>query len=253
VNAVTVCDDARMAAEPGELSLDDLAERAGVAPRTIRYYQSKGILPKPRHDGRDARYDDGHLARLRLIGELQERGLKLDAVRELLALEAKGGRSVVDWLGLDEVLRNPWVEDGPRTMTLAEVHEVLGDRPRRLVGSLVDAGVLSHQDDGRFFTPSQALLDLTLRLVDAGATIDIATRAETLLRKRLARAADDLVDLFHAETGRAFAGHGSAEEVADALATLRPIALDAAGLILAQEIERGLRRLAAAGPRRKRP
>ncbi len=220
-----------MAAEPGELSLDDLAERAGVAPRTIRYYQSQGILPKPRHDGRDARYDDSHLARLRLIGELQ----------------------AVDWLGLDEVLRNPWVEDGPRTMTLAEVHEVLGDRPRRLVGSLVDAGVLAHQDDGRFFTPSQALLDLTLRLVDTGATIDIATRAETLLRKRLARAADDLVDLFHAETGRAFAGHGTAEEVADALATLRPIALDAAGLILAQEIERGLRRLAAAGPRRKRP
>jgi len=241
-----------MAAVPGELSLDDLAERAAVSPRTIRYYQSEGILPKPRHDGREARYDDSHLVRLRLIGELQERGLKLDAVRELLALEAKGGRSVVDWLGLEEVLRNPWVEDGPRTMTLAEVHEVLGTRPRRLVGSLVDAGVLSRQDDGRFFTPSQALLDLTLRLVDAGATIEIATRAEGLLRKRLARAADDLVDLFHAETGRAFAGRGTAEEVADALATLRPIALDAAGLILAQEIERGLRRLAA-DPRRKRP
>jgi hypothetical protein len=45
---------------------------------------------------------------------------------------------------------------------------------------------------------------------------------------------------------------GTADEVANAIATLRPIALDAAGLILAQEIERGLRRLAAAGPRRKR-
>jgi len=241
-----------MAPEPGELSLDELAEQATVSPRTIRYYQSEGILPTPRRDGRDARYDEAHLIRLRVIAELQERGLKLDAVRELLALEAKGGRSVVDWLGLEEVLRNPWVEDGPRTMTLPEVHQVLGARPRRLVGALVDAGVLSRQDDGRFFTPSQALLDLTLRLVDAGATIEIATRAEHLLRKRLARAADDLVDLFHAETGRAFAGRRTADEVAAALATLRPIALDAAGLILAQEIERGLRRLAAAGPRRTR-
>jgi DNA-binding transcriptional MerR regulator len=252
VNTVTVRDDGAVGAEPGDLSLDDLAERSGVSPRTIRYYQSEGILPKPRHDGRDARYDEGHLTRLRVIAELQERGLKLDAVHDLLSLEAKGGRSVVDWLGLEEVLRNPWVEDGPRTMTLTEVHELLGNRPRRLVGSLVDAGVLSRQDDGRFFTPSQALLDLTLRLVDAGATIEIATRAETLLRKRLARAADDLVDLFETETGRAFAGRGTADEVANAIATLRPIALDAAGLILAQEIERGLRRLAAAGPRRKR-
>jgi DNA-binding transcriptional MerR regulator len=232
------------------MSLDGLADRAGVSPRTIRYYQSEGILPKPHKDGRDARYDERHLARLHLVSELRERGLKLEAIRELVALEAKDGRSVAGWLGLEEVLRNPWVDDGPRTMSLTEVHEALGKRPRRLVGELTDAGVLEQRDDGQFVAPSQAMLDLTLRMVDAGAAVAVAARAQDLLRKRLARAADELVKLFQAETGRAFAGRGTPDEVAAALETLRPIAIDAAGLVLAQEIERALRRVASAGPKR---
>jgi hypothetical protein len=65
-----------------------------------------------------------------------------------------------------------------------------------------------------------------------------------LLRRRLSRAADDLVELFESETGRSFAGAGRPEEVAAALDVLRPIALDAAQLILAQELERSLRVLA---------
>ena len=53
-------------------------------PRTIRYYQSEGVLAAPRRDGRDARYNPGHLERLELIAELQERGLKLEAIKSLL-------------------------------------------------------------------------------------------------------------------------------------------------------------------------
>ena len=66
------------------------------------------------------------------------------------------------------------------------------------------------------------------------------------------KAADDLVKLFEAETGRSFAGKGAPGEVAAALDALRPVALDAAGLILAQELERALRHLATTGTRRSR-
>ena len=44
--------------------IDDLAQRAGVAVDTIRYYQSKALLEPPRRQGRVAWYDDGHLERL---------------------------------------------------------------------------------------------------------------------------------------------------------------------------------------------
>ncbi|MGH8977595.1 MAG: MerR family transcriptional regulator [Acidimicrobiia bacterium] len=235
----------------GEFSLDELAERSGVSARTIRYYQSEGVLIGPRRDGRDARYNPGHLERLELIAELQERGLKLEAIKSLLSRVGKRS-SVSEWLGIDEALRTRWADDSAATMTLAEVHVRLGRRPRRLVGELVDAGLLARQDDGTFVAPSNAMLDLTLRLLDASVTIDVAGRAANLLRRRLARAADDLVKLFEAETGRSFAGEGAPGEVAAALDALRPVAIDAAGLILAQELERALRHLATTGTRRSR-
>ncbi len=137
-------------------------------------------------------------------------------------------------------------------MTLAEVHQRLGKRPRRLVGELVDAGLLERRDDGTFVAPSDALLDLSLRLVDAGVNLDVSQQAAELLRRRLARAADDLVKLFETETGRSFAGRGAPEEIAAALDAVRPVALDAAGLILAQELERALRKLAATGTSKSR-
>ena len=231
---------------PGEFGLDELAERSGVTTRTIRYYQSEAVLPRPRKDGRDARYTSTHLERLELIGELQARGLKLEAIKELVGRD-RPHRSVSDWLGVDEVLRASWVNDETSAMTLVEVHELLGKHPRRLVGELVDAGLLISNDDGTFIVGSRALLDIALRMLDAGVSIDIGTKAATLLRRRLAKAADDLVRLFESETGRSFAGKGRPAEIATALDALRPIAQDAAQLILSQELERALRNLATKG------
>ena len=94
----------------GEFSLDELAERSGVSARTIRYYQSEGVLIGPRRDGRDARYNPGHLERLELIAELQERGLKLEAIKSLLSRVGKRS-SVSEWLGIDEALRARWADD----------------------------------------------------------------------------------------------------------------------------------------------
>ena len=70
--------------------------------------------------------------------------------------------------------------------------------------------------------------------------------------RRLARAADYLVKLFETETGRSFAGRGAPDEISAALDAVRPVALDAAGLILAQELERALRKLAATGSSKSR-
>ena len=234
-----------------ELSLDELAERSGVSPRNIRYYQSKGVLPKPRRDGRDARYGRAHVERLALIADLQGRGFKLEAIQTLVNRNGRD-QSVADWLGIDAALRASWSDDEAAAMTLSDVHQLLGRRPRRLVGELVDAGLLVRHDDGTFVAPSRALLDLTLRLLDAGVSIDVGGRAADLLRRRLAKAADDLVKLFESETGRSFAGAGTPDEIATALDALRPIALDAARLIFAQELEQSLRTLAAAPSRSRR-
>ncbi len=66
-------------------SLTELADLAGVTPRTVRYYMSQGLLPSPGASGPGAKYDDAHLGRLRLIRKLQREHLPLAEIRQRLA------------------------------------------------------------------------------------------------------------------------------------------------------------------------
>ena len=67
------------------MRLTDLARRAGVPPRTVRYYVQRGLLSAPRFRGPDTAYDEEHLLRLQAIRRLQERFFPLDAIQVELA------------------------------------------------------------------------------------------------------------------------------------------------------------------------
>jgi DNA-binding transcriptional MerR regulator len=67
-----------------DFSISELADEAGVTPRTIRFYTAEGLLPPPDTRGRYARYDESHLNRLRLIQQLKEAFLPLHAIRARL-------------------------------------------------------------------------------------------------------------------------------------------------------------------------
>jgi DNA-binding transcriptional MerR regulator len=67
-----------------QLTIEELAEAAGVPVRTVRYYISEGLLPGPGARGRGANYDREHLARLRLIRRLAEQHIPLAEQRERL-------------------------------------------------------------------------------------------------------------------------------------------------------------------------
>jgi len=66
-------------------SLTELADLAGVTPRTVRYYMSQGLLPSQGTSGPGAKYDDAHLVRLRLVRKLQREHLPLAEIRQRLA------------------------------------------------------------------------------------------------------------------------------------------------------------------------
>ncbi|MBX6766499.1 MAG: MerR family transcriptional regulator, partial [Actinomadura rubrobrunea] len=68
-----------------ELTVDELAARAGLTVRTVRFYAGRGLLPPPRLRGRTGLYGPVHLARLELIRELQSLGLTLAAIERHLA------------------------------------------------------------------------------------------------------------------------------------------------------------------------
>ena len=70
--------------------IDELAQRAGVAVDTIRYYQREGLLPSGERSGRTRRFGPEHLERLERIRALQSRRFSLAAIRALLERDDPG-------------------------------------------------------------------------------------------------------------------------------------------------------------------
>lgn len=81
-----------------QLTRGEIAKRGGVNIETIRYYERRGLLPKPQRSASGYRLfsvDDAR--RVRFIKRAQELGFSLDEIGELLALRlsAKGTREGV--------------------------------------------------------------------------------------------------------------------------------------------------------------
>jgi DNA-binding transcriptional MerR regulator len=68
----------------GGYTAAELAARAGVSERTVRYYVREGLLPAPAGRGRGAHFGPGHLIRLKLIREIQKAGNNIRTIREYL-------------------------------------------------------------------------------------------------------------------------------------------------------------------------
>ena len=69
------------------MRIGDLTERAEVTPRTVRYYESIGLLPPGEREGHGhSYYTEETLARLRKIDQLKKLGLSLDEIRDVIDL-----------------------------------------------------------------------------------------------------------------------------------------------------------------------
>src|SRR5262245_63654987 len=71
----------------------DLAAEVGISVALLRSYQSKGLLPPPRHEGRVAWYGPHHRERLLHILDLKARGFSLRMIAETV----EAGADVPAW------------------------------------------------------------------------------------------------------------------------------------------------------------
>ena len=179
-----------IAEETPAYTIDELAALAAVPSRTIRFYQSKGALPAPKKRGRKAYYGEPHLERLRLIGELQDRGLQIRAIRNLLCRLDEGSNSVEELLGLQDQLRKPWTEDVPQLMSEDALRAALEDHQPGLLGALLRRGDVERQGD-QYLVQSPALFQQTLQLDKVGVDVDTACEAAQTLKKHLSKAASE--------------------------------------------------------------
>lgn len=75
------------------MRIGQLAEQLGINPRTIRFYESIGLLPEPKRQPSGYRtYGADDLERVAFIRRAQQFGLRLDAIGEILALRDRGDR-----------------------------------------------------------------------------------------------------------------------------------------------------------------
>ena len=94
-----------------ELSIGEVAERAGVAPSALRLYEREGLIAAHRSDGGQRRYDREVLRRIAFIRAAQRVGLSLDDIRASLAGLPQGRTPTkADWTRLSKGWR-PLIED----------------------------------------------------------------------------------------------------------------------------------------------
>ena len=75
------------------MRIGELAERVGVNPKTIRYYEGIGLLPDPQRLPSGYRdYTDDDLDRLRFIRTAQRLGLSLSEISEILGFRERAER-----------------------------------------------------------------------------------------------------------------------------------------------------------------
>ncbi|NJR65329.1 MAG: MerR family transcriptional regulator [Leptolyngbyaceae cyanobacterium CRU_2_3] len=70
-----------------KLRIGEFAKRAGVTPRTVRYYESLGLLGPNERQGTGFRYyTEVELSRLQKINALKELGLSLEEIATVIPL-----------------------------------------------------------------------------------------------------------------------------------------------------------------------
>lgn len=227
----------------------ELATAAGVSVELVRSYQSKGLLPPPRHRGRIALYGERHLERLRVIRDLKARGYSLRAIAGVLDADGAREREGPD----------PLAQLAPASrelLTLGQIAQRSGVPPGML-RSLEASGVirsLPGAGGARYTEEDVAAIHMLLQLIGTGLPLEeFLTLARGLIQP-METAAAEAVSAFRRyglEIGRSEGGSadGAARDApprsVPAEAALERM-VHAATYLLAYHFERMLR-LAAAG------
>jgi DNA-binding transcriptional MerR regulator len=197
----------------------------------------------PEIRGRVAYYGKPHVERLKLIAQLQDRGLRIDAIGDLLKRIDRGEVDLAEWLGVEEQMQAPWATDQARTVSEAELYEIAGSRRPGLLADLARAHIVERKGDV-YLLDSPSLLAMAMKLEQAGIDLQTASSAASILRKHLGRAVGDLVDLF---LGRVKDGHINIVQSGKLFEAFRTVGVDSVRVLFAREMEGALRKLLASG------
>src|SRR5436309_15043519 len=197
-----------------EYRVQELARQADITVELLRSYQSKGLLPAPRHEGRVAWYGARHLERLRLIRDRKDRGFSLRTIEQAVRRGAEQPEEAIAVTELPE-----------ERLTLAELAERTRVPPAML-RSLEASGVLRPRRSGPKWWYTEAdvrAVRMLLSLLGGGLPMEEFMRVAAVQLDTAQAVADGAVDLFmrYARAPLLQAGLAQREEAERMVAALR--------------------------------
>lgn len=129
------------------LTIEQLAAESGMTVRNIRAHRARGLLQAPEVRERVGYYGPEHLARLRLIAQMQAEGFNLRAIGRLLE-ETQGPPEQL--LSLKEAVSTPFEQEQPQVFTTAQLQERFGEQAdAKTLALAVKIGVLTRLGEDR--------------------------------------------------------------------------------------------------------
>jgi len=233
-----------------ELTIDELARESGMTARNIRAHQSRGLLPAPTVRSRTGFYGPEHLARIRLIQEMQGQGFNLKAIERLLELGAGEGSEQA--LEFERALLTPFGTELPEVVSAADLNEAFGaPMDERLTAKAERIGLLVPIGEGVWEAPSPTMLRAGRELVELGIPLDHALAVGESISKHTTAIAREFVRLFVKDVldplrSQGENGEGDLAAAGAAVERLRPLASEAVtasfAQVMTQAVERQMER-----------
>ena len=215
-------------APENDLTIEQLAAAVGMSVRNIRNHHSRGLLAPPEVRARVGYYNAEHVARLKLIQDLQADGFNLASIERLLSgSEGLAGRL----LGLRAAVTAPFDPEQPEVVTRQELEERFGEASPKDLERVRRLRVLAPLGEDRFEVTSPALLAAAEQVMSLGVPL----RTTLELIERVSRDCDSVsrgfVKLFLKELWEPFEREGQPperwDELIGAVDQLRPLASEA--------------------------
>jgi DNA-binding transcriptional MerR regulator len=206
--------------------VEQVAAACDVSVDTVRYYQSRGLIPPPIREGRVAWYGPEHAERIREIRSLQGKGLTLAAIKR--TMDAEPGGADADLAAAVASARG----EGPaeELLTLEEFSARSGV-PASLIQAVEREGIrfgIRHDDATRYTSADIEAVRGALRLLEFGLPVGqllaLARDANDAMRSLAERA----IELFDEHVRRpirdtAVSEQDAAEQLVRAFDTLLPV------------------------------
>lgn len=225
-----------------EYSIDELARAASSTVRNVRAYQDRGLVPPPERRGRRGIYTESHLARIRLISQLLDRGYSLSNIGELLEAWQQG-QELTQLLGLENALTSPWSDEVPGYITMPELLKLFpGSVTPETVRKVLELGLL--QPDGlRFRMPSPRIIQAAGELARLGIPLGEMLDIIRMLRGNVERVAKEMVLLIEKYILNLFGDDNlpppnEVPKLADTIWRLRPLVNMAVNAEVARAMEK---------------